>query len=47
MAANEEARPFGQTEVVEMTLTISVSTGAPYGIERVCDMWEKEWPRPE
>ena len=41
VAAREEARPFGQAEVVEMSQTVSASTEATYGVERVCVVWEQ------
>ena len=41
MAASEEARPSGQEEVVEMSQTVSEAAAKPYGVERVCDVWEQ------
>ena len=41
MAAREEARPFGQAEIVQMSQTLSASTGAAYGVERVCLVWDQ------
>jgi len=41
VAAGEEAQPFGQEEVVEVSRTISAGIGKPYGVERVCRIWEQ------
>jgi hypothetical protein len=41
VAAREEARPFGQAEIVHMSQTVSASTGATYGVEQVCVVWEQ------
>jgi hypothetical protein len=41
MEACEEARPFGQEEVVKMSQTSSAETGKPYGVARVCHVWEQ------
>ena len=41
MGACEEARPFGQEEVVKMSQTSSAETGKPYGVARVCHVWEQ------
>lgn len=41
MAAGQETRPFGEKEVVEMSQAASEKTGKPYGVERVCTVWEQ------
>jgi putative transposase len=41
VAAREEARPFGQAEIVQMSQTLSASTGAAYRVERVCLVWDQ------
>jgi putative transposase len=41
LGTSEEARPFNQAEVVEMSQTISPGADKPYGIHRVCRIWEQ------
>lgn len=41
METGEEARPFSQTEIVEMSQTVSRGADQPYGVQRVCRIWEQ------
>jgi hypothetical protein len=41
VAAGEEAWPFGQVGIVQMSQTVSASSEAVYGVERVCIVWEQ------
>ena len=36
-----EDGPFGSEEIVEMSQTISKSSGLPYGVQRICQVWEQ------
>jgi hypothetical protein len=38
--AHREARPFGPQEVALMAKAISPTAGQPYGIQRVCRLWD-------
>ena len=39
--AAEQRRPFSDAEVAAMSATLSEATGRPYGIQRVCQAWER------
>jgi hypothetical protein len=41
LGTGEETRPFSQTKIVELGQTVSPGADQPYGVQRVCRIWEQ------